>query len=158
MIFNIYIKHIIIYKIYNTIISMSNTNNVKNINNTNIINNEFNNEMSTRLKSFPKCCNLQFCREKIKENQQILIEEVRGLFWKEIKYAVDNSMIKVSLKFPENLLKEYRIIITNELIFLFGSINIIGQGYEDNNIEIFGVTNENDIPDIPKEIIINFFI
>lgn len=108
------------------------------------------------MEELPICCNLLFCKNKIMENQKILIKKTRSEFWNQIKNAIEESLTSVTLILPNNMLCDTRNILILELLERFGPITIIGEEiYGIQGIEAL-VIHKDDIPPKPKKILIEF--
>jgi hypothetical protein len=109
-----------------------------------------------RLLDWPAYITLRECKEKIEENQVIVIEQVRSQFCKKIINAINNSIPSICLTFPNNILNSNKNIIILELIERFGAITITGEFDNYTSCEINCVNCINDIPPNPTKIFIEF--
>lgn len=103
---------------------------------------------------FPGEFNREVCHNVLKNNQAVLIKDVRKQFHETTLKAIENCDPEVTLDFPEKLWNEHRVTIIQELLDRFGKIKIKTNGPDFNALK--AITNTNDLPTNIKKVIIEF--
>lgn len=114
------------------------------------------NNIQERLQVWPDYITLKDCKERIEQNQIIVIEQVRSQFCKNIINAINNSIPNIILVFPNNLLNNNRKIIIKELVDRFGALSVTGEVDECTICESNYVNEIEDIPPNPTKIHLEF--
>lgn len=76
------------------------------------------------MEKFPDFINRTNVLEKLRENQNFLLEKTRELFTKTIRLKIANSERNITLHFDEKLWKQNRAVIVRELLERYGEIKI----------------------------------
>jgi len=114
------------------------------------------NSILERLQEWPEYITLRNCKERIEQNQIIVIEQVRSQFCKNIINAINNSIPSIILIFPDNLLNNNKKIIIKELIDRFGLISVTGELDNYTSCETNCVNDIEEIPPNPTKIHLEF--
>jgi len=102
---------------------------------------------------FPEGFTRKTCNDQMAVNQQVLIKEVRKIFYENALKAVENCSHKLTLEFPDKLWHEHKLTMIKEFLERFGKFKIVcGAQYEVTRL----IDNIEDVPMNVKKIIIEF--
>ena len=104
---------------------------------------------------FPEDFSWIISNEKLSKNQTELLKQVRKNFYDQFLKSIDDCERQVTLKFPDKLWKEHRLVLINEILEKYGKIKLTTIGSHHSTIKL--ISNIQDpIPEGVISITIEF--